>query len=183
VPDRCARTLQFAAGAGAHLHAAGTIGALSVPNPGHDEGWGQYAREPRLAGPGPRRQGRPRAAGQRPGGRFNCEGGFALNGAHTWEEIAALAKKEALPTFDMPVRLRAHVESKTWRVRSPNVIGVIRSDPTLNEYVPSRTSTIWASAPVDRDSIYNGAMDNARKGWPHPSRWRALRKGPAPKAW
>jgi Zn-dependent M28 family amino/carboxypeptidase len=189
VPDPLRAHVQFAAERWAHLHAAGAIGALSIPNPATMEaGWGRYVANRGLPGLALDDKADHELAGQRFGGRFNPARADSLfDGAqHTWEEIAALAKKgEALPTFDMPVRLRAHVESKTWRVRSPNVIGVIRgSDPTLrNEYVlvTAHLDHLGVGAPVDGDSIYNGAMDNASGVATLLEMARALRKGPAPK--
>lgn len=66
-----------------------------------------------------------------------------------------------------PLRTRArlHFLSKHRRLSSPNVVGVVRgSDPKLrDEYVvySAHLDHIGITAPVDGDSINNGAFDNA----------------------
>jgi Zn-dependent M28 family amino/carboxypeptidase len=189
VPDPLRAHIQFAAERWARLRAAGAIGALSIPNPATMEaGWGRYVANRGLPGMALDDKADHELTGQRFGGRINPARADSLfeGSQHTWEEIAALAKRgDALPTFDMPMRLRAHVEAKTWRVRSPNVIGVIHgSDPALrDEYVlvTAHLDHLGVGAPVDGDSIYNGAMDNASGVATLLEVARALRKGPAPK--
>jgi len=189
VPDPMRAHVQFAAERWAHLKAAGAIGAISIPNPATMEaGWARYIQNRAQPGMALDDKADKELDGQRFGMRLNPASADTLfhDSQHTWAEIAALAKRgEQIPTFDMPMRLRAHVEAKTTRVRSPNVIGVIHgSDPTLrNEYVllTAHLDHLGVGAPVDGDSIYNGAMDNASGVATILELARALRQGPAPK--
>jgi len=189
VPDPMRAHVQFAAERWAHLKAAGAIGAISIPNPATMEaGWARYIQNRAQPGMALDDKADKELAGQRFGMRLNPARADTLfhDSQHTWAEIAALAKRgEQIPTFDMPMRLRAHVEAKTTRVRSSNVIGVIHgSDPTLrNEYVllTAHLDHLGVGAPVDGDSIYNGAMDNASGVATILELARALRQGPAPK--
>jgi Zn-dependent M28 family amino/carboxypeptidase len=89
---------------------------------------------------------------------------FAGSG-HTFAELAALAKdRKPLPRFPLPAALKAHaaIESKT--IRSDNVIAELPgTDPLLkNEYVllSAHIDHLGIGAPINGDSIYNGAMDN-----------------------
>ncbi|MGQ0647933.1 MAG: M28 family peptidase [Gemmatimonadaceae bacterium] len=70
-----------------------------------------------------------------------------------------------LPHFDLPVRLRSRTHLTMSSVSSDNVIGLRRgSDRTLrNEYVvlTAHLDHVGIGRPVNGDSIYNGAMDNA----------------------
>lgn len=71
----------------------------------------------------------------------------------------------ALPKFEMPVRIRYRAAVVEAPVVSDNVIGILRgSDPKLkDEYVvlTAHLDHIGVGRPVNGDSIYNGAMDNA----------------------
>jgi Zn-dependent M28 family amino/carboxypeptidase len=85
---------------------------------------------------------------------------------HSFEELAALAKdRKELPRFPLATTLKAHaaIESKT--VLSDNIIGKLPgSDPVLkNEYVvlSAHIDHLGMGAPINGDSIYNGALDNA----------------------
>jgi hypothetical protein len=70
-----------------------------------------------------------------------------------------------LPHFDLPVRVRASAYTSERRITSDNVAGIlIGNDPALrNEYVvlTAHLDHIGVGRPVNGDSIYNGAMDNA----------------------
>ena len=85
------------------------------------------------------------------------------------ERFATLAARAdsglKLPTFDLPVRLRSRVELITSTRSSDNVVALLEgSDPALkNEYVvlSAHLDHVGIGRPVDGDSIYNGAMDNA----------------------
>ncbi len=84
---------------------------------------------------------------------------------HTFEEIAALAKdRKALPRFALPLAIRAKTKTMEHQVESANVAGMIEgSDPSLkNQYVvlSAHIDHIGIGAPINGDSIYNGAMDN-----------------------
>jgi peptidase M28-like protein len=189
VPNPLRAHAQFAAERWARLRAAGAIGWIVIPNPASMEaGWSRYAANRGAAGLALADSAGEEFAGQRFGMRLNPASAPALfrGSPHTWEEIARLAKDGSpLPSFPMPVRIRAHVEERSWRVRSPNVIGVIRgSDPKLrDEYVllTAHLDHLGVGAPVSGDSVYNGAMDNASGVATLLEVARALERGPRPR--
>ena len=85
---------------------------------------------------------------------------------HRFEEIESRAAAgERPPRFELPCRLRARVASSVQPEECRNVVGVIRgSDKKLREqYVvlSAHLDHLGVGPPVDGDSIYNGAMDNA----------------------
>ena len=85
---------------------------------------------------------------------------------HTIAEILKAADNdEALPKFPLAVSIRAHVQLKKSQVESQNVAGMLPgSDPKLkNEYVvmSAHLDHIGVGEPINGDSIYNGAMDDA----------------------
>jgi Zn-dependent M28 family amino/carboxypeptidase len=99
---------------------------------------------------------------------FNAaRAGKLFDGAPTaWASIAARADSGLpLPHFDLPVRIRSRAQLVRGSVTSDNVVGVRRgSDPVLrNEYVvlTAHLDHVGVGRPVNGDSIYNGAMDNA----------------------
>ncbi len=86
---------------------------------------------------------------------------------HTYEELRALAVAGSpLPHFNLPGTLHAEtVVSKGTPLHMSNVIGMLEgSDPKLKkEYVvvSAHLDHLGIGRPVNGDSIYNGAMDNA----------------------
>ena len=89
---------------------------------------------------------------------------FAGSG-HTFAEIAALAKdRKPLPHFALNVALKAHAAVKRKEVESANVLAKIPgTDPALkDEFVvlSAHVDHVGIGAPINGDSIYNGAMDN-----------------------
>jgi hypothetical protein len=90
-----------------------------------------------------------------------------LDGApHRADEIFALAKDgKALPTFPLPITAKIRNITKSQDVQSPNVVARLEgSDPQLkNEFVvySAHLDHLGIGAPVNGDSIYNGALDNA----------------------
>jgi Zn-dependent M28 family amino/carboxypeptidase len=70
-----------------------------------------------------------------------------------------------LPRFAIPARLKATVAMDQADVSSQNVVAVLRgTDPGLkNEYVvfSAHLDHLGVGKPINGDSIYNGAMDNA----------------------
>jgi len=85
---------------------------------------------------------------------------------HTMDELVKIADAgAALPRFDLKPRVCVHVAMRQWEVQAPNVAGILRgSDPKLrNEYVvmSAHLDHIGVGQPINGDSIYNGAMDNA----------------------
>jgi hypothetical protein len=79
----------------------------------------------------------------------------------------ALARAEAgtLKPYALPTRASIHINSRHSPITSPNVVGILDgSDPQLrSEYVvySAHLDHLGISAPVDGDSINNGALDNA----------------------
>ncbi len=91
---------------------------------------------------------------------------FLEGTGHTAEEILkAAGANEALPKFALNGTLRSHTAIKRDRVEAPNVIGMLPgSDAVLkDEYVimSAHLDHVGVGRPVNGDSIYNGAMDDA----------------------
>ena len=85
---------------------------------------------------------------------------------HTPAELFALAKEhKPLPTFTLPVSIRAVVRMLKKPMQSDNVLAKLEgSDPKLkNEYVvlSAHIDGHGIGEPVNGDRIYNGAIDNA----------------------
>ena len=85
---------------------------------------------------------------------------------HTFAEILAAADSgKPLPRFAIPKRLKATVAIKRVEIESQNVPAILPgSDRVLkDEYVvfSAHLDHIGIGKPVNGDSIYNGAMDNA----------------------
>jgi Zn-dependent M28 family amino/carboxypeptidase len=92
---------------------------------------------------------------------------FAGSG-HTWTEIAALASRDSaavLPAFALVPALRVWTELSKTPLDAPNVLGLLRgSNPALREQyviISAHLDHLGIGRPIDGDSIYNGAMDNA----------------------
>ncbi len=85
---------------------------------------------------------------------------------HSFAELSALADASGpVPTFPLPLRLKASVSSARQPVQSPNLVAVLPgSDARLKaEYVvvSAHLDHIGVGAPINGDRIYNGAMDDA----------------------
>ena len=85
---------------------------------------------------------------------------------HTFAEIVAAAKdNKPLPRFELPVKIRMVAKQQTQNVTSDNIVGLLPgSDPKLkDEYVvvTAHIDHLGVGNPINGDSIYNGAMDNA----------------------
>jgi Zn-dependent M28 family amino/carboxypeptidase len=85
---------------------------------------------------------------------------------HTIDELLALVDAgKALPHFALVPSLRAKIAVERRQVESQNIAAVLSgSDPTLSkEYVvlSAHIDHLGVGEPIDRDAIYNGAMDNA----------------------
>ncbi len=151
------------------LREAGAIGAIAIPNPASmDVPWSRMALNRNhvsmsLADPKFNDTG-----GQQLSVLFNpakAEQLFAGSG-HSFDEIIAAAKdRKPLPTFALPVSVKATTKMVKEQVESANVIAKLPgSDPELkNEYVvlSAHIDHIGIGEPVNGDRIYNGAMDNA----------------------
>ena len=73
--------------------------------------------------------------------------------------------KRTQKPFDIPVSLHGKLASKLRDLDSHNVVGILRgSDPKLaGEYVvySAHLDHLGVGSPIDGDSVYNGALDNA----------------------
>jgi len=85
--------------------------------------------------------------------------------SHTADEIFADARSGKLASFNLPLTARIHNVTGLEDVHSPNVVARLEgSDPVLkNEYVvyTAHLDHLGIGEPVNGDSIYNGALDNA----------------------
>lgn len=84
---------------------------------------------------------------------------------HTAAQVFAAAKAGKLSSFALAGTADVHTTSRRASVTSPNVVAKLEgSDPTLkSQYVvyTAHLDHIGISTPVNDDSIYNGALDNA----------------------
>jgi len=85
---------------------------------------------------------------------------------HSFAELAALAKdRKPLPRFPLTARIQARAKIIRKDVESANVVAKLPGgDPKLkNEYVvlSSHMDHLGIGEPINGDSLYNGAMDNA----------------------
>lgn len=90
---------------------------------------------------------------------------FAGTGHTIVELLAAADADQVLPKFPLTVTVEGRIGVIRHKVSAPNVIGVLQgSDPKLkNEYVviSAHLDHVGVGLPINGDSIYNGAMDNA----------------------
>lgn len=91
---------------------------------------------------------------------------FLAGSGHTFAELLALADaRKPLPHFPLAIGFRAKQSVKFSPVESQNVVGVHEgADPKVkNEVVvfSAHLDHIGVGKPINGDSIYNGAMDNA----------------------
>lgn len=77
--------------------------------------------------------------------------------------LAAAADNAAVKGHDTGRTIKIHLVSRHERVSSPNVVGILRGTDLSNEYViySAHLDHLGIGAPVDGDSINNGALDNA----------------------
>jgi hypothetical protein len=79
--------------------------------------------------------------------------------------LAAGGRKEALPSFDIPARLRVRLHLTQRAYSSPNVLAVLPgSDPALRDQyivIAAHLDGYGYGTPVNGDNLYNGALDDA----------------------
>ena len=85
---------------------------------------------------------------------------------HTYAEMLALSNAGTpMPTLSLAPRLRVRLDVQRTPVDAPNVAGILKgSDAALRgQYlvVSAHLDHLGVGRPVNDDSIYNGAMDNA----------------------
>ena len=151
------------------LRELGAIGIISIPNPASmDVPWSRYAlarKRPSMALADP---GLSESEGIKLAAIFNpahAEKLFAGSG-HDFADIVALAKdRKPLPRFPLAIGVRAKAKVITKELESSNIVAKFPgSDPKLkNEYVvlSAHLDHLGIGEPINGDSIYNGAMDNA----------------------
>jgi Zn-dependent M28 family amino/carboxypeptidase len=154
---------------GKSLRKAGAIGVIRILNPAAiDAPWSRIALNrtaPAMQLADPNMQD---FAGIKVALTFNpaqAEKLFEGSG-HTFAQLAALAKdRKELPRFALPATLKAHATIESKIITSDNIIAKLPgNDPVLkNEYVvlSAHIDHLGIGAPINGDSIYNGAMDNA----------------------
>jgi Peptidase family M28 len=151
------------------LRKRGAIGLVTIANPKISLPWERaVASQPRelisLADP---------ALDEFPGLKFRGTINAAhadkfLDGSgHTIAELLALADSgQPLPRFPLGATFRARVSiQKLPQITSPNIIGVLPGSDLQpsHEYVvlSAHLDHLGVGQPINNDSIYNGAMDNA----------------------
>ncbi len=153
---------------GKAMKAAGVAGTIAIPNPSSmDIPWSRQSANRLLARMG---LADPTLATQ--AGNFSATWNpaktallFAGSG-HTFDEILAAAKvNQRLPRFPLKTKVRAHVVTNREKVESRNLVAIRPgSDPKLkNEFVviSAHLDHLGVGAPVNGDSVFNGAMDDA----------------------
>ncbi len=151
------------------LRQLGAVGTVAIPNPASmDVPWSRYAlarKRPSMVIADPSLD---ETQGIKLAVLFNparAEKLFAGSG-HEFAELAALAKdRKPLPRFPLAVGLRAKAKLISQKVESSNIVAKFPgSDPKLkNQYVvlSAHLDHLGIGEPINGDSIYNGAMDNA----------------------
>jgi Peptidase family M28 len=159
------------------LRKAGAIGIGVITVPRGEEAAGRGGRGAQTAPPAPLPTARQfvlanrklqEAQGQKIAITITRAGAakfFAASG-HTFAEIETLAREnKPLPKFPMGISLRAKLAVVHEPAEAPNVVGLFEgSDPQLkHEYVvmSAHLDHVGIGRPVNGDSIYNGAMDDA----------------------
>jgi hypothetical protein len=169
IPGPLASHMQSVAERAALLRRLGAIGLVSIPNPKTmDIPWERASLARLMPSMTLADAALDESRGIKLFVTFNpahAEKLFAGSG-HTFREIldAANANKP-LPHFAIPAKLRAEAAVRRADVLSQNVVAVLPgNDPKLkDEYVvfTAHLDHLGIGAPINGDSIYNGAMDNA----------------------
>ncbi len=87
---------------------------------------------------------------------------FAASGLNVDAEMTA-AGKRGFKAVELPVRLKAHIESTVRRFQSPNVIGIVQGTKTGTNQAAMYTAHydhLGFVPGMKGDNIYNGAADN-----------------------
>ncbi|MGA2847499.1 MAG: M28 family peptidase [Terracidiphilus sp.] len=154
------------------LKAAGAVGIITIPEPRPlpgggprgENGFGAGRPVDQLADPALNPLQDARLNATIPAASANS---LFVGSSHTFDELQMLAKdNQPLPTFTLPITIRAKTTTVVnYSYQAPNVVGLLKgSDPKLrNEYLllSAHLDHLGVGRPVDGDSIYNGAMDNA----------------------
>jgi Zn-dependent M28 family amino/carboxypeptidase len=152
-----------------YLKRAGAIGVLSIQNPkGQDIPWDRSKLARFMPSLAIADAALDETLGQQVAVTINPARAelFFDGSGHTFKELSALSNDgKGLPRFAIPASARIGVTIDTRSLESDNVIGILRgTDPELrNEFVvvSAHLDHVGVGAPINGDSIYNGAMDNA----------------------
>lgn len=169
VPGPLAAHAQSAGERGEALRRAGAVGVVTIQNPKTmDIPWARSSLSrflPAMALADPSLDD---TRGLKLGVTFNPARADTLlaGSGHTIAEILADADAgRPLPHFEIPAKLRATVAVTRADVTSQNVVALLPgTDPALkDEYVvfSAHLDHLGVGRPINGDSIYNGAMDNA----------------------
>jgi len=149
------------------LKAAGVIGIVTIPNPkSMDIPWSRQALARTMPSMVLSDPSLIETQGQRFLMTFNPERAdklFADTG-HTIAELLDDADhNRPLPHFPLKVAIRAHTTLQQSKVESQNVVAVLRGTDLKDEYVvlSAHLDHVGVGQPINGDSIYNGAMDDA----------------------
>jgi len=169
IPGALAAHYQSAAERWKVLRKAGAVGTISVANPANMEiPWSRMSNNrnaPSMALSDP-------AFNETQGAKLSvlwnpAKASELFEGSgHTFDELVAIAKeRKQLPRFPLTASIIAKTKVERKDLESANVVAKVSgSDPELkNEYVvlSAHIDHLGIGAPVNGDSIYNGAMDNA----------------------
>jgi Zn-dependent M28 family amino/carboxypeptidase len=153
----------------ARLKGAGAIGLITIRNPHRGEGtWERSAAQRFSPAMSLADADVDERAGERFAANFNAERAQKLldgSGHFIADLIAQADSQAALPVFPLVPRMRARVAYERTVVESQNVVALLPGkDPALEgEYVvlTAHLDHLGVGTPVDGDSVFNGAMDNA----------------------
>jgi Peptidase family M28 len=169
IPSALASHYQSTAERYKTLREAGVVGIVAIPNPASmDIPWGRMTlarTRPSMTLADPELD---ETRGMSLVVVFNpvqAEKLFRDSG-HSFAELAALAKdRKPLPRFPLTARIQARAKIIRKDVESANVVAKLPGgDPKLkDEYVvlSSHMDHLGIGEPINGDSLYNGAMDNA----------------------
>jgi hypothetical protein len=151
------------------LKAAGVVGIATIQNPkSMDIPWARATLSRLQASMSLADTGLQETEGLRFSLTINPEHAdkFFAGSGHTLAEILDAADHDKpLPHFPLGANIRAHVALKRSQVDSQNIAGFLPgNDPKLkNEYVvmTAHVDHVGVGLPINGDSIYNGAMDDA----------------------
>jgi Zn-dependent M28 family amino/carboxypeptidase len=151
------------------LHAAGAVGMISIANPSAmDIPWSRMSvnrTHPSMMLADPEFK---ETEGEKLALYFNPASAGKLFGdsGHSFDELLNIAKdRKQLPRFPLAASIKAKATLEKKDLESANVVAKLPGDdPDLkNEYVvlSAHIDHLGIGAPINGDSIYNGAMDNA----------------------
>jgi hypothetical protein len=169
VPGALAAHYQSAGERAASLRKIGAIGTVNIANPTHmDLPWSRIASARVIPAMVLEDPALDETSGIRIALTVNPASADKIlaGSGHDFKEIVAAADSgQPLPHFAIPGTLRVKAQVEAGEVVSANVVAKLEgSDPKFkDEYVvfSAHLDHLGVGAPINGDSIYNGAMDNA----------------------